>query len=96
MPNYDKGLQELLDLLKTKRGLIREIVFDTDNIETLFKGKLRRKAARRLAVGVDPKTFLMYVGGPQDGFPVAVCLKHTDILCAKGSAIVLCGRTTTQ
>lgn len=91
MKKNDNGLGELLELLKTHPELIKELVFDPTSIKPL----LRSKAARRLVLGVDAKKFLRYVAGPQDGYPIAQCLKQTKLLCAKGSKVVVaCGGGT--
>jgi hypothetical protein len=91
MKNYDKGLGELLKLLRRRPDLIREIVFDTDRLRKL----LRRKAARQLTLGPEPTDFLNYTAGSADGYPVAQCLQRTSVLCAKGTGISLkCGQRT--
>jgi hypothetical protein len=92
MKNYDKGLEELLELLKTHPELIKELVFDPTSIQSL----LESKAARQLALGVDAKKFLRYVAGSEDGYPIAQCLEKTKLLCAKGSKVVVvaCGSGT--
>ncbi len=79
MKKNDKGMGELLDLLKTHPELISALVFDPHSIERL----LRSKAARQLVLGVDTKAFLRYIAGPENGGPIAVCLKRTRVLSPK-------------
>ncbi|MBV9345994.1 MAG: hypothetical protein JO341_14905 [Gammaproteobacteria bacterium] len=83
MKKNDKGLEELLKLLQTHPELIKELVFDSTNIRRLLK----TKAARKLALGVDTTAFLLYVAGPEDGYPVSQCLGGTKALCAKGTGV---------
>jgi hypothetical protein len=83
----DHGLDDLLDLLKANPALMKEIVFNYEVILDV----LESKAARRLVLGadatniVDAQTFLNYVAGGDDGYPIAQCLKGTKHLCAKGT-----------
>jgi hypothetical protein len=79
MKKNDKGMGELLDLLKTHPELISALVFDPESIKRL----LRSKAARQLVLGVDTRAFLSYIAGPEEGGPIAVCLKRTRVLCPK-------------
>jgi hypothetical protein len=79
MKNNDKGMGELLDVLKVHPELISALVFDPESIKRL----LRSKAARRLVLGVDIRAFLSYVAGPEDGGPIALCLQRTRVLCPK-------------
>jgi hypothetical protein len=88
MANNDcGGFYELLDLLKTYPDLIKELVFNPDTIQALPS----TNEAKRLALGVDPgepvdaRTFLNYVAGPADGYPITQCLQNSSILCAKGT-----------
>jgi hypothetical protein len=87
MNNNDNGLDELLDLLKKNPRLVKEIVFNPEIVMSM----LGSKAARRLVKGVDATvlvdatTFLKYVAGPIDGYPIAHCFKRTVVLCAKGT-----------
>jgi len=87
MADSDCGLDELLDLLKAHPELIKQLVFDPESIQAL----LSTNEAKRLAFGVDAQepadaqTFLLYVAGPEDGYPIAQCLKKTTLLCAKGT-----------
>jgi hypothetical protein len=90
MKSYDKGVDELLGLLKTHPELIRELVLDPTRIQELLKSK----AARQLALGVDTKAFLKYVAGPRDGYPIIQCFGGTKLLYAKGTRHVLCGGAT--
>ena len=91
MKNYDKGLGQLLDLLKKRPDLLREVVFDTIRLRKL----LRNKAARQLTLGPEATDFLRYVGGSIDGYPITSCLQNTTVLCAKGTGISLkCGQRT--
>ena len=76
MKNNDKGMSELLKLLKTHPELISALVFDPKSIRRLLKGK----AARKLALGVDTRAFLEYLAGPGGG-PIALCLPRTARLC---------------
>ena len=68
-----------LEVLKTHPELISALVFDPLSIKRLLK----TKSARRLVLGVDTKAFLRYLGGAQDGGPIAHCLKRTAVLCPK-------------
>ena len=92
MANSDCGLDELLDLLKKRPDLIKELVFNPESIQDL----LGTTDAKRLALGVDPQqpvdalTFLNYVAGPADGYPITQCLSKTTLLCAKGSRALAC------
>jgi hypothetical protein len=79
MKTNDNGMGELLEVLKTHPDLISALVFDPVSIKRLLK----TKAARRLVLGVDTKAFLRYLAGPQDGGPIAHCLKRTAVLCPK-------------
>lgn len=89
--NYDKGLGELLKLLRRRPELLREIVFDTNRVRRL----LRTKAARQLTLGQEATDFLNYSSASADGYPVAPCLQGTKVLCAKGTGISLrCGSKT--
>jgi hypothetical protein len=98
MANGNCGLDELLDLLKKNPGLIKELIFNPETIQEL----LGTNEARKLALGVDaqqtadPQTFLNYVAGPDDGYPIAQCLKKTTIMCAKGTRFVACYGGTKQ
>ncbi len=86
MKNDDKGMEELLELLKAHPELIKELVFDPTHVQTLLKSE----AARQLTLGVDTKAFLMYVAGPEDGYPISQCFRGTKLLCAKGTKHALC------
>lgn len=77
----DKGLIELLDLLRTNPGLIDALVFDPARV----KGLLKRKGARRLVLGVSTRAFLRYVSKSPEGGPIGICLKRTAQLCAAGT-----------
>jgi hypothetical protein len=77
----DKGLAELLELLRTRPDLIDALVFDPARV----KGLLQQKAARRMVLGVSTKAFLRYVSGSSDGGPIAICLRRTVQLCAVGT-----------
>jgi hypothetical protein len=83
----DKGLDQLLRKLKKNPQLMRELVFNRENVISL----LGSKAARRLALGVDAPTyvgatdFLSYVAAPDDGYQIAQCFSSTKALCAKGT-----------
>jgi hypothetical protein len=90
MKNNDNGMKELLKLLKRHPELIKELVFDRNNIRSL----LRSKAARRLALGQDTTAFLKYVAGPKDGYPIAQCFQQTKVLCAKGTRVSACAGFT--
>jgi hypothetical protein len=90
MKNKDKGLGELLELLKTHPELIKELVFNSKSVKSLLKSK----SARQLALGVDATTFLEYVAGPEDGYPIAQCFGGTKWLCAKGSRVLVCSGGT--
>jgi hypothetical protein len=77
----DKGMTELLDLLKAHPDLMSALVFDPRSIRRLLRGK----AARQLTIGVNTRAFLSYVAKPGDAGPVALCLQQTALLCAKGT-----------
>lgn len=77
MKKNDKGMGELLELLKTHPELMSALVFDPTSIKRLLKSK----AARRLVLGVDTRAFLRYVAGPENGGPMAVCSRRTAALC---------------
>jgi hypothetical protein len=79
MKKNDKGIGELLDLLKTHPELISALVFDPVSIKRLLKSK----SARRLVLGVDTRAFLRYVAGPKNGGPIAMCRRHSRIICPK-------------
>src|SRR5262249_32884086 len=85
MANSDDGLYQLLDLLKEHPDLIKELVLDSTAITSL----LESEEARTLACGQDVQTFLLYVGGPKDGFPILQCQKGTNSICAKGTGAQL-------
>jgi hypothetical protein len=87
MNKNDKGLEELLELLRTHPELIKELVFDRTSIQLLLK----TEAARQLVLGVDTKKFLRYVAGPEDGYPIAQCGGGTEFLCAKGTKFAVAG-----
>jgi hypothetical protein len=80
MKKNDKGVGELLELLKTHPELISALVFDPVSIKRLLKGK----AARRAVLGVDVRAFLRYVAGPGDGGPIALCRRGSGMLTPKG------------
>jgi hypothetical protein len=81
MKTNDKGMGELLELLKTHPELISALLFHPESIKRLLKSK----AARRLILGVDTKAFLRQVAESKHGGPMALCLKRTVLLCAKGT-----------
>jgi hypothetical protein len=81
MKKNDKGIGELLDLLKARPELISALVFNPEGIKRL----LRSKAARRLVLGVDTRAFLRYIAGPKGGGPIALCLSQTRAMCPKQS-----------
>lgn len=89
---HDKGLEELLNLLKDRPYLIRELVFDTAGLRKL----LSTKAARQLTLGPEPTDFLTYTASSEGGYPIAQCLEQTKYLCAKGTGAQLyaCGGGT--
>lgn len=80
MKKNDKGMEELLHLLKTHPELITALVFDPVSIKRLLKSK----AARRLILGADVRTFLRYVSGPKHGGPVAMCRRGTRSMSPVG------------
>jgi hypothetical protein len=82
MKKKDKGMGELLELIRTRPELISALVFDPKSVKRL----LRSKAARRLVRGVNVRAFLSRVAGPADGdAPIALCLRRTAVLCPKGT-----------
>ena len=96
MANGNCGLDELLTLITENPGLIKELIFNPETIQEL----LGTNEARKLALGVDAQqpaqAFLNYVAGPDDGYPIAQCLKKTTIMCAKGTRFVACYGGTKQ
>jgi hypothetical protein len=89
---YDKGLDELLDLLKKNPKLMKELVFEPNNCAQLL-ARLNSRGAREM-VGKPVKKFLGYVAGNRDGYPIAQCFEGTQALCAKGTRCGLCGGMT--
>ena len=79
MKKNDKGMGELLDLLKIHPELISALVFDPANIKRLLKSK----GARKLVIGVDTRAFLRDLAGPEEGGPIVVCRRRTRILCRR-------------
>jgi hypothetical protein len=69
MKKKQKGMGELLALIKTRPELVTALVFDPASVKRL----LRSKAARRLVLGVNVRAFLRYVAGPKDGGPIVIC-----------------------
>jgi hypothetical protein len=69
MKNNDKGVGELMDLLKTHPELISALVFDPVSVKRLLKSK----PAQRLVIGVDTRAFLRYVSGSKNRGPIALC-----------------------
>jgi hypothetical protein len=90
MKKNDKGLEELLGLLKSHPELIKDLVFDSASVKRLLKGA----AAQQLSLGVNTQKFLKYISGPVGGYPIAQCLRGTQTLCAKGTAVGACLRGT--
>jgi hypothetical protein len=90
MKNNDNGIKELLKLLKERPELIKELVFEPNNIKIL----LNSKAARELVIGQKTKDFLDYVASSKDGYPITQCFGGTKYLCAKGTKFGLCGGGT--
>jgi hypothetical protein len=81
MTKKDKGMGELLELLRVHPKLISALVFDPKSVKRL----LRSKAARRLVLGVNVRAFLSHLARSEDGAPVALCLRGTAVLCPKGT-----------
>ena len=79
----DRGMNELLALLKAHPELIRDLVFDPNSIMRV----LRSKASRRLVRGQNVQEFLLRMANPKDGYPIAQCYKQTRVLCGKGTVI---------
>jgi hypothetical protein len=75
MKKNDNGLDELLELLKSRPELISALVFDPASIKRLLKSK----AARRLLIGVEAKTFLRRIVDN----PIALCVVRTANLIGK-------------
>jgi len=90
MNKNDNGLDDLLELLRKRPELIKELVFHAPYIQRLLKSG----AARELAVGVDATAFLTYLAEPKDGYAIAQCLGGTASLCAKGTGHAVCGGST--
>jgi len=84
MKNNDKGMRDLLKLLKTHPDAMNALVFDPRSIRRVLRGK-----ARQLALGVDTQAFLSYVARPGNGGPIALCLRRTALLCAKATVRML-------
>jgi hypothetical protein len=80
----DEGFEELLEFLRKHPEVVREIVFHSENLERLLSGKARGGIGE----------FLSYLGGPDDGYPIALCGGATKYLCAKGTKLQLCGGGT--
>ena len=76
--NKDRGLAELLELLRARPDLIDALVFDPARVKRLLK----QKAARRMVLGASTRAFLRYVSGSPEGGPIAMCLRRTVQLCA--------------
>jgi hypothetical protein len=76
MKNNDKGMRELLKLLKAHPELISALVLDPRSVRRLLKGK----AARKMTLGIDTRALLEYVAGPGGG-PIAMCLVRTARFC---------------
>jgi hypothetical protein len=89
---YDKGLDELLELLKKNPKLMKELVFEPNNCAQLL-AQLNGRGAREM-VGKPVKRFLEYVAGGRDGYPIGQCFGGTQALCAKGTKCGLCGGGT--
>ena len=82
----DKAMGELLTLLKTHPQLVHSLVFNPKEVKRLLKSA----AAKKLVRGVDMKTLLERVAGPEAGFPHAQCRRGTALLCPKATRPALC------
>jgi hypothetical protein len=82
MKKNDRGMTELLSLLKAHPDLIRDLVFDPNSIIRV----LRSRSARRLVRGRDVQEFLTRMAAPEDGYPISQCYGATKALCGKGTA----------
>ena len=89
MKKKDKGISELLEMLKTHPELISALVLDPTRVKRL----LRSKAARRLVGGVNTTDFLAKVAESGGGGPIALCMYETARLC--GAFTLACGDTET-
>jgi len=81
MKKKDKGMNELLGLLRAHPELIRDLVFDPYSIMKV----LRSRSARRLVRGQDVEAFLMRMAAPVHGLPISQCYGGTQSLCGKGT-----------
>jgi hypothetical protein len=76
MKKNDRGMGELLELLRTHPELITTLVFDARKLRRL----LRTQEARRLLLGVDVGTLLRSVTGSELGAPLLACLQLTALM----------------
>jgi hypothetical protein len=81
MKKNDRGMTELLSLLRAHPDLIRDLVFDPNSIMRV----LRSRSARRLVRGRDAQEFLTRMAAPADGYPISQCYAATKTLCGKGT-----------
>jgi hypothetical protein len=81
----DKGMRELLKLLRAHPDLMTALVFDPPAIRRLLKSK----AARQLTRGVNTMEFFRQVARSGNGGPVALCMQGTASLCGKATSAKL-------
>ena len=81
MKKNDRGMTELLDLLKTHPGLVRDLVFDPGSILWVLKNK----SARRLVRNREVRRFLTRMAAPAGGYATSQCYSGTQTLCGKGT-----------
>jgi hypothetical protein len=80
----NKGMGELLGLLKDHPELVDALVYDPKRVRRFLK----TEAARRL-IGTDTEVFLRYVSGSGEGASLALCLGGTKLLCAGATKVGL-------
>ena len=84
MKKDDKGIDDLLNVIKNNPGVVKSLVFDQAAVKKLLKSA----AAQQLALGEEATAFLEYVASPKDGYAIVQCGGNTRYLCAKGSAVI--------
>jgi len=78
----NKGLGELLGLLKGHPELVDALVYDPKRVRRFLK----TEAAQQL-ISDDTRTFLRYVSGSAEGASLALCLGGTNLLCAGATKV---------
>ena len=72
----ERGLRELLKVLRAHPELANAVVFDPAKVKRLLK----TPAARSLLVGVDAGTLLMSVSNSTGDTPLALCMQLTAVV----------------